>query len=436
MKRLLSENVLPVLKKFWEASSRNVVLKVVSFALALIIWGYVISTDTSITRTVTLTGLTGYVSGRNSLTSNSLALYDDAESALKDITVEIEVPQASYATVSNSNVQVSLDVSNVRATGVQSVPINATSAIGTVTAVYPSSIDLTFEVLDSRSVPVSVIPENTVEGYWYSVIRTNPQQITVSGPTSLVRSVARAVVRADMTGIVSPFTKANSYTLLDSNDNEIDTKLLTTTVSSVTVTTDVYPTKTVGVANTTSEVLIGSVAPGYIIESIIIQPSEIVVAADQSLLDSIDKLAIEPLEIDEPSQTFTKSAPIVKLSNIKYYSAEEVYVTVQIAEETMSTWIENIPITYIGLSESLKLTAKRDSVSLYISGPRSAVLDAVASPPSVICDLSGLEAGTHDAALEIDLTNYSTLLAEAETDIAHIMLEELPDVSEESEDNQ
>ena len=64
-------------RNIWGMLARNVWLKLLSLLLAILLWNYVITTNTSITRSKTLSGLTGYVTGQTTLNANRLALLDD-----------------------------------------------------------------------------------------------------------------------------------------------------------------------------------------------------------------------------------------------------------------------------------------------------------------------------------------------------------------------
>ena len=195
----MNAKVLQILKAVWAVMSRHVVLKLLSVIFAVILWSYVISNNTSITRVKVIGGLTGYVTGQSSLEVYDLALLTDPTQALSDIDVQVQVPQASYSLANSANVQVPLDLSSVRTAGVQEVPLKATTSYGKVVGIRPSSLPLTFEPLDSRSVPVNVEMTGTDDKhYWYNCSRINPQQITVSGATSLVQSIASAVVQVDL----------------------------------------------------------------------------------------------------------------------------------------------------------------------------------------------------------------------------------------------
>ena len=66
-----------LLKSLWGVLSRNVALKLLSILFAIMVWSYVISTNPSITRTKTIDGITGYVTGQATLEVYDLALLTD-----------------------------------------------------------------------------------------------------------------------------------------------------------------------------------------------------------------------------------------------------------------------------------------------------------------------------------------------------------------------
>ena len=223
-------------KRIWGLLSHNFGLKILSLLMAILLWNYVISTNTSITRTKTITGLTGYISGQATLNAYGLALLDESESALNNISVKVEVPQMEYSRVTSENVQVTLDLSSVRTAGTQEVPLKAVTSYGRVMDISPETLTLTFETLDSRSIPVNyqVIGEATA-GNWYNVNRINPSVLTISGAASVVRSIASANVYVDITGLENTFTSALPYVLLDANGEEIAQTMLNRSSSSISV---------------------------------------------------------------------------------------------------------------------------------------------------------------------------------------------------------
>ena len=117
-------------KWLWGLLSHNFGLKILSLVMAILLWNYVITSNTSITRPKTISGLTGYISGQTTLNTYGLALLEDPSEALSNVSVTIEVPQADYSRASADNVQVTLDLSSVRTAGTQEVELRAISSYG------------------------------------------------------------------------------------------------------------------------------------------------------------------------------------------------------------------------------------------------------------------------------------------------------------------
>ena len=248
MKRI-SAWIVSAAKGFWKILSRRFWMKILSLLLAILLWNYVVSSDTSLTRTKVITGVDGYISGQSTLSTYGLALLSDPTELLQDITVRMEVAQSNYSRVTSQNVQVVADLSSVRRSGTQEVPLKATSSSGRVTDVLPESVSLTFEPLDSRLIPVNVeLTGEKNEDNWYNISRTNPSAVTVSGAASVVRSISQARVYSDVTGADRTYVRAEPYVLLDGEGKEISQDRLTRSASSITVTTDVYPTREIPIS--------------------------------------------------------------------------------------------------------------------------------------------------------------------------------------------
>lgn len=412
------------LRYLWELLSRNVWLKLLSLLLAILLWNYVISSNTSITRTKTLNGLTGYVTGQTTLTANRLALLEDPTDALSSITVTVDAPQAYYARLSGENVQVSLDLSSVRTAGIQEVPLRAVSSYGRVTEIIPESLTLTFEALDSRSIPInSVLSGDMQEDYWYNITRMNPSNLTVSGAGSVVRNIGSATVYMDITGHDSPFTQAQPYVLLDSMGEEISAEMLNISSSSVSVSVDIYPTKDLPVSTDLANVVTGQPAEGYVVQSVTMQPETITVAADSELLAGLTDLMIQPVSVDGMSQSFTVRAAIAPLSGVKNLSSEQVYVNVNISEASIGGRIDDVSVLVSGKGEGLSV--EYNTMSVYVTGPRSVVEQLQKDGVFVSVDLTGLKAGTYEIEPVFDNERFPNITFQPEHEKMMVTLTEV-----------
>ena len=402
-------------KYLWRALAKNFWLKMLSLLLAILLWNYVITSNTSITRMKTLNGLTGYVSGQSTLGANGLALLEDPSDSLSNISVTVDAPQAYYRRISNDNVQVSLDLSSVRTAGVQEVPLRAVTSYGRVADIQPESLTLTFEAQDSRSVPINATLTGDIrDDLWYSIVRTNPSFLTVTGAASVVRSISSANVYVDVTDLESPFTQAHPYVLVDSaTDAEFSQEMLTRSSSSVSVSVDVYPTKELRVSTDLSNVVTGQPASGYVVQSVSMQPDTVTVAADEELLEGLSELMIEPVNVDNMSQSFTTRAAISQLSGLRNLSSEQVYVNIVIGEASISAWIDNVGVQVTGKGEGLSVEYSKPEV--YITGPRSDVEQIQADGLFVSLDLSGLGAGSYEIEPRFDVERYPDVKFQSES---------------------
>ena len=390
----------------------NLGLKLLSFLLAIMLWNYVISNNASITRIKTVSGITGSISGQSSLTGNQLAMTEDPTQMLSGLSVTVEAPQADYSRVAPGNVQVLLDLSSVRAAGTQEVALRATSAYGRVRSISPSSLTLTFENLDSRNVTVNTEITGQREGSWYNVSRTNPSVVTVSGAASVVQSIASARVSVDVSGMESSAVKAVSYTLLDGNGNEISQTMLNRSTSSISVSLDIFASRELPFTTDTSSVVTGQPAPGYVVESVTVQPESATVAADRELLDSLSELMIEPVDLNGADHSFSTRAAVSRLSDFKNVSTEQVYVNVNIVEETITAYIENVKVIFANTPDNI--VATYEPLGVFVTGPRSTVEAIQESGFSVNVDLKDYEAGYYLLDPRIDTERYPNLTFESE----------------------
>lgn len=406
-------NLHPILEKMRGWLTTRLGFKLLSIALAVLLWVIVVYNDESITRSRTLNGLSALLNGQNSLSSNSLALTENPLTELSgNITVELDVPQAQYSLVNENNVRVWLDLSSIRTAGTQLVPLNVTCTYGTVKNVFPSTVQVDVEALDSRSVPLNATLSGRDQSYWYNIRSLNPSTITVSGASSIVQNIAQGRLEVDVTNISEATARAYPFTLYDYSGNEVSQDLLSRTSSSVTASIEVFPTKELTVSCDLEDIIQGRVADGYEVKSISVSPPTITVAADQSLLDSLTEIAIEPIEVESVNRSFTVRRSISKLSDIRYFSTEQVYVTVEIAESVDSVALSNVPVVLLNTPDHLEVTDTPDTINVRITGAVSEISDLTVDMLQATVDLSQATAGVNSYPVQISVPGRPNLTFE------------------------
>lgn len=421
--------VMDAARAVWRMLSHNFALKLLSLAIAILMWNFVITSNSSMTRTKAISGLTCYINNQSALNTYGLALLDNPTEELSTVSVMVEVSQSDYAYVSQDNVQVTLDLSGIRTAGTREVPLKASTSYGRVVRIMPDSVSLTFETLDSRQIPINVqITGETKSNLWYNINRSNPSSVTISGASSLVQSIAKAYVYMDVTDADQSFEAPERYVLLDREGNEIPQNMLNRSSTSVSASVDVYPTKEIPISSEVEEILSGQPAEGYVVESVSIQPETVTVAAEKELLDGLSELHVDSISVEGLTQSFTARTSVNTLSAFKSVSAEEVYVNVSIAEETIGAWVENVNVSYANKGERLSLAEKPETVRVYITGPRSVVESLCEAGFAATVDLSGLNAGTHEVTMSFPVEAYQNVTFTPESNELTVVLtdSELP----------
>ena len=153
-------------------------------------------------------------------------------------------------------------------------------------------------------------------------------------------------------------------------------------------------------------------ADGYEVKSISVSPPTITVAADQSLLDSLTEIAIEPIEVESVNRSFTVRRSISKLSDIRYFSTEQVYVTVEIAESVDSVALSNVPVVLLNTPDHLEVTDTPDTINVRITGAVSEISDLTVDMLQATVDLSQATAGVNSYPVQISVPGRPNLTFE------------------------
>ena len=398
-----SINIREWLLTIKEALLNRIFVKIISLVLALILWSYIIDSTPDLTRSRYVEGISVSVTGTTALNNNGLALatdvYHDFQNA---INANVDVSQKVYSRVTNDNVTVLLDVSHIRSAGMHEIPLTATSTHGNVTSLYPETLTVMVEYMDTREVPIEIeLTGSMKDNYWYSINESsvNPQTITVSGPASVVQEATSVIAQVDVTGQGATFRRAAILRMLDSEGEQLNTRLLSRSSSTCSESVDVYPTKELPDTGDASQIM---VAEGYEIADITFQPSTITVAAKAGLLEDLDVLPLEiPDNMPTLNKTYTKRLSVSKLPEFKFMSTNQVYMTITIREKKVSRIINSVPIEILGLSDEYEAMLMPSSISVAVTGPSSEIGNLKAEDIYIYTDVSSLVNGTYSLPLFI-----------------------------------
>ena len=408
--------------KLWRIVSHNLMWKILSVVIAILMWSYIVSADSSITRTKVLSSVDVSLSGQSVLQSRLLAVVMDEDEALASVRVKVKVPQANYARVTADSVSVELDLSRVRQTGRQEVELVGTTAYGEVVQITPSTLEVDIEPMDTRVVPVNVELQNQDEDkYYYVVSQSNPSQLTISGASSVVQRIAQAQALVNVEGMTTGRNVSVKYALLDEEGSEV-TQLVSKPTSSVMVGLSIDPIARLSVDASIETATTGTLPDGYRITRVEVQPETITVAGDPSLLGELDVLTFEQVNVTGRTQSFSTVATVNALDAMKYVSTRQVTVTVYIEEESQVARFENVELSISGLREGCAAELSDETVRVKATDAYSEMGQLTESHLLADVDLTGLTPGEYDLPVQVTADNYPSVTFEVEPQTVHVAI--------------
>ena len=176
----------------------------VSALAAVVCWSALVASDGTLTRQKTFANVAVTVTGEAALKSRGYIVMDDILEKVPAVKMTVEVTQANYNRVSGTAYNPHFDLSQITGEGENelSVTYYSSQLYGPVVSCEPASITVNVERYITRRVPVVLEMTGTIpEGLYLDSYKTDPTTLSVSGPQSLVASVARVVARLDQSAL-------------------------------------------------------------------------------------------------------------------------------------------------------------------------------------------------------------------------------------------
>lgn len=320
--------------------------KLLSLGIALLLWGGLITQDATLTREKTFNDVTLSILNADALRRNGYVVVSGLDD-LPSIKMSADVPQRMYnqATVSNYNPRI--DLSKIKSAGKQTLSIitTGTTTYGSVSELSIEEITVSVEEYITRNrIPVRLSTAGRpADGLYADPPTTNPLYVAVSGPKSLINNIARCVVEYDQSILSETGTERTAipFKLVDRLGNTIDARLIDVTSESVLLDTvmveqNVYAAKVLPIS--TTDLIVGTPADGYVVKSITASPAELTIAATDSWFNSVDPLRIvdlvaDKINVEGKNATIHRSIRLTKPSGVAFISQDTLQITVEIVAE-------------------------------------------------------------------------------------------------------
>jgi YbbR domain-containing protein len=266
----------------------------------------------------------------------------------------------------------------------------------------PATVTVNLESLANQTFPLVVsLSGQPAAGYQAGDATRDVTEVTVSGPESLVRQVARARVLINLDGVRESIDEALPIEVADKENNVLQGL----TINPESVRVNIPISQQGGFRDVAVKVVVqGQQAPGYRIENISVFPPVITIfAEDPEIVNELPGVVETlPLDLQDRNEDISTRLSLDLPENITLVGAQTVQVQVSISPIQTSVTLPNLPIDVNGVSEGLSAEVFPQGVDVILSGPVP-VLEAISSQDiTVSVDVNGLDIGVYQLIPEVD----------------------------------
>lgn len=409
--------------------ANNLSLKILSVAIAILIWLLVVNADNPI---VTKSFVIGDVQLLNEAyldADGKMCMQDDKQESIR---VTIKTNRKTLDRITASDIKAVADLQQAVSLNTDPVMVPITVSCDKVLPdnieVTPQNLSIHIEDKDTQEFVVNVTTNNTKpdKGYEVGTLTSNPEKLKITGPTSLINKIDKVNASVDVDGASEDVTEETDVKIIDKNGEEFtDTDMAYLNISKVSVTARLWKVRPEVRIKAEYE---GTPADGYEVESISTTPNVISVAGSDEALSALE----------EQNNTITIPSSVTDVSgkdsdyevkiNISDYlsqglkltsdSSEDVFVRVNILPQgssvcevpTKNIKVENAP-------ESMQVAFDTAKIEIRIKKTEEDLSDLKESDIKASIDLKDKTEGSFEVPVKIEIPEGYELVDEVTTGV-------------------
>ena len=412
--------------------TNNLLLKILSLAIALAIWLLV----ANINDPVVVTSYDVPVTIQNSAYLESGGKTYQVLEQQQMVTV---ILRGNSSVVENrtGDIQAVADLTQIVDMDTTPVMVPVTATCDRVAAedisVVPAAIGIEIEDMVSKDFTITVTAGDTTPSADYEVgtMEANPEKVTITGPESLIDKIDRVMAEVNTAPMNEDTTITSRLIIYDKNQDTLDeTEMNYLKFDIGQPVVDIH----VDLWRVRGDIQLavnysGSPAPGYQVGDVTITPSTISVAGTD---EALAQLAIEGNTIEIPADAIVldgQNSDVETRLTLSEYMPDDLVVANNV--ETAIANVSIIPegsqefrvatrdITIENLDDKLRLVVDTDSVTVRVRETGGQINDLTADEISLSADMKGRGAGDYEIQLEADLPDGYELLVHVKT-LVHV----------------
>ena len=412
--------------------TNNLLLKILSLAIALAIWLLV----ANINDPVVVTSYDVPVTIQNSAYLESGGKTYQVLEQQQMVTV---ILRGNSSVVENrtGDIQAVADLTQIVDMDTTPVMVPVTATCDRVAAedisVVPAAIGIEIEDMVSKDFTITVTAGDTTPSADYEVgtMEANPEKVTITGPESLIDKIDRVMAEVNTAPMNEDTTITSRLIIYDKNQDALDeTEMNYLKFDIGQPVVDIH----VDLWRVRGDIQLavnysGSPAPGYQVGDVTITPSTISVAGTD---EALAQLAVEGNTIEIPADAVVldgQDSDVETRLTLSEYMPDDLVVANNV--ETAIANVSIIPegsqefrvatrdIAIENLDDKLRLVFDTDSVTVRVRETGGQINDLTADEISLSADMKGRGAGDYEIQLEADLPDGYELLVPVKT-LVHV----------------
>lgn len=408
--------------------------KILSILLSLLIafglWIYVVSTVT--------TDDSQWVNNIPVTFINEDGLFSDRNLTLKegrDATVNLKFygSRQALSKLNNTNVTVCVDLSQVTAPGEWNLvyetqlPETVNENDISIESRSKATIHIEVDKLETKSVEVrAVFNGDVAENYVPEPIKLEYETIDISGPKELVAKVSYALVTLERTNLTKSVSDLLAYTLMDSEDNPVESDEIKCPVDKIGVEMPVYMVKEVPLKVDLIDG--GGASKDHAV--VTYDPQSVTIKGDPEALEGLNSITLGSIALSDVQTSVTKEFNVVIPDGMTNLTGETASVKVELKNlKTKTFQVTNIELTNRPADYSVTIGTK--SLQVQVRGYESEINELVSSNIRAVADLSvvGTAKGQYLVPVEIYVDGFSNVGAMGDYSVL-VTISETVDASE------
>lgn len=409
--------------------ANNLSLKILSVAIAILIWLLVVNADNPI---VTKSFVIGDVQLLNEAyldADGKMCMQDDKQESIR---VTIKTNRKTLDRITASDIKAVADLQQAVSLNTDPVMVPITVSCDKVLPdnieVTPQNLSIHIEDKDTQEFVVNVTTNNTKpdKGYEVGTLTSNPEKLKITGPTSLINKIDKVNASVDVDGASEDVTEETDVKIIDKNGEEFtDTDMAYLNISKVSVTARLWKVRPEVRIKAEYE---GTPADGYEVESISTTPNVISVAGSDEALSALEEQNNTITIPSSATDVSGKDSDYEVKINISDYlsqglkltsdSSEDVFVRGNILPQgssvcevpTKNIKVENAP-------ESMQVAFDTAKIEIRIKKTEEDLSDLKESDIKASIDLKNKTEGSFEVPVKIEIPEGYELVDEVTTGV-------------------